>query len=67
MWIAHSSPDKNQPPHYLKEHLEGVLKKAKDFSQEFDPYGITALAAMVHDAGKATPEFLNYHFLIRSS
>lgn len=58
--IAHSSPDGKKVPQSLEDHTEGVMKKAIEFSQSFDPFGITAVAALAHDLGKKTQEFQDY-------
>lgn len=60
MFIAHSSPDGIKRPHSLEEHTKGVLERSLTFSHSFDPYGITATAALAHDLGKKTGDFQAY-------
>lgn len=56
--IAHRAPEKED--HTLEKHIEGVLHYGLKHANSFDPYGITAIAAIAHDLGKKTNEFQHY-------
>jgi CRISPR-associated endonuclease/helicase Cas3 len=60
LFVAHSSPDGKKGGQSLEDHTQGVLERSKEYSQSFDPFGITAAAAFAHDLGKRTKEFQDY-------
>ncbi|WP_332697525.1 CRISPR-associated endonuclease Cas3'' [Halalkalibacter lacteus] len=60
MFIAHSAPNERIRPHSLEDHTRGVLERSLVYSRSFDPFGITAVAALAHDLGKKTKEFQSY-------
>lgn len=59
-YIAHLSETENREPHYLDEHIRGTYFQVRRFSHSFDPYGITAIAAIAHDLGKKSSAFVQY-------
>lgn len=60
MYIAHTSPNKNFPPHWLSDHTDEVVKIAVEFAEDFDPFFITRVGALMHDQGKKSDEFQAY-------
>lgn len=60
MYIAHSPPEKNIKPNYLNDHTESVMKQATLFANNFDPFGLAKVSALMHDQGKKSDSFQEY-------
>lgn len=60
MYIAHFDHKKIKQPHYLKEHVEGMLRIVNDFDLNFDYYNIIKSAVILHDVGKKSSTFQEY-------
>jgi len=58
-YYAHS-PGKNGEWHDLKEHLEGVAKRAREFAVPFGVGNVAYLAGLLHDVGKFSSTFQDY-------
>lgn len=59
-YIAHSPISEDQEPHDLERHIRGTYFRSRRYSRSFDPYGITAIAAIAHDLGKKSQPFVQY-------
>ncbi|NUP89294.1 MAG: CRISPR-associated helicase Cas3' [Candidatus Sumerlaeia bacterium] len=57
-WLAHSESRSGGPPEPLAEHLRRVEAFAAEFAASFDAADEARLAALLHDAGKASDLFL---------
>ena len=58
-YYAHS-PGENGEWHLLREHLEGVAERAREFAAPFGAGDVAYLAGLLHDVGKFSLEFQEY-------
>lgn len=59
MVFAHSRNARGDR-HGLQEHLDAVADLAAEFARSFDGAAFVRIAALLHDIGKARPEFQQY-------
>ena len=61
-FIAHvkKNPDSSWEKHFLKDHLNGVAKKAGEFASEFGNKDWGEVLGYWHDLGKFLPAWQNY-------
>jgi CRISPR-associated endonuclease/helicase Cas3 len=58
-YYAHS-PGVNGEWHLLRDHLEAVAKRAREFAGPFGAGDVAYLAGLLHDVGKFSSEFQRY-------
>ena len=58
-YYAHS-PGENGEWHLLRDHLEGVGEKAREFAAPFGAGNVAYLAGLLHDVGKFSSGFQRY-------
>ncbi len=59
--VAHTPPKgKDEPWHYLDDHLRAVAEQAREFAEVFGAGELAYLAGLWHDLGKFNPEFQKY-------
>src|SRR5699024_3640915 len=60
IYIAHYNEKNPKNPHYLHEHVNGMLKLLSRFDTSFDYYGLTKSSIILHDVGKKSKRFQSY-------
>jgi CRISPR-associated endonuclease/helicase Cas3 len=56
LW-AHSAPNRNRERHLLADHLYGTGALAEKFAQPFQAGPLARYGGLIHDVGKAAPEW----------
>ncbi len=60
--VAHTPPEGGGDWHYLDDHSRAVADMAASFAEPFGGLDVARWLGLLHDAGKAHPDFQNYLF-----
>lgn len=60
--VAHTPPAGSNSWHYLDDHAQAVADLAATFAKPFGAQEVARWLGLLHDAGKAHPDFQNYLF-----
>lgn len=58
--VAHTPQEPDETWHFLDEHSLAVSERAASFAAPFGGEHLARVAGLLHDAGKAHPDFQNY-------
>lgn len=61
--VAHTPSEPGENWHFLDEHSLAVARMAEEFATPFGGQWLARVAGLLHDAGKAHPDFQNYLLL----